>query len=96
MNKPKYYYTIQALLQKLPQNEAKATIKLLEKELGKNRVVKHRYYKPDAKSHVIMRVEEALIYQEVFELENVNQILSSYTSKYGPSKFFEKVGVAKR
>ncbi|WP_338760134.1 hypothetical protein WAF17_13000 [Bernardetia sp. ABR2-2B] len=93
MNTPKYYYRIQELLQKLPQDEAKATIKLLEEKLGKSRVTKHRYYKTDTKIHVIMRVEEALIYKEVFELESTELLLSTYTKKQNTRSHFDKIGI---
>lgn len=94
MNTPKYYYRIQELLNKMPQDEAKATIKLLVEKLGKSRVTKHRYYKTDTKIHVIMRVEDLLIYQEVFELKDTSEILSTYT-KPKPLNLFEKIGIAR-
>lgn len=96
MNTPKYYYRIQELLHKMPHDQAKATIKLLEKELGKARVTKQRYYKTDAKIPTNMKIEESFIYKEIFELESTELLLSSYISKYSPSKFFEKVGISKR
>jgi hypothetical protein len=74
-----YYYSINEILNLLAKKEAKDILKILNEEIGKERVAKQRYYKESSKNRVSMSLEESLIYKRILDLENTDQLLTDYT-----------------